>query len=210
MVYSSDLLLTNGLLTEIHESESEHSIPSTVCSEQSSDFFRTETNNIDTENLNQTKSTCKNNHVYRRDPNLPKRPATPFLRFSVQYRPKVKAKFPQLTFRQTATVAANRWRSMSRTEKQPFEAEYQKDLCEFKQRSTDYKNSPVRKKYLATASLLKRSSGKNSASSLLESVNNIVANRSVMEKLDIDNHALFNKFFKLLTKIQYLLLSKSN
>lgn len=78
---------------------------------------------------------------YIRDPNLPKRPITPYLRFSVKERINIHKKYPDLTYRETADKAAEIWKNMSFEEKEPYLLEYEKDMEEYNEKKEEYLSS---------------------------------------------------------------------
>eukprot|EP00477_Mikrocytos_mackini_P001757 GAHX01001899.1.p1 GENE.GAHX01001899.1~~GAHX01001899.1.p1 ORF type:complete len:343 (+),score=91.02 GAHX01001899.1:1234-2262(+) len=93
--------------------------------------------------------------AYLRDPNLPKRPATPYLRFAVDERRKIMADDPATSFKDSAQIAAKRWKEMGEEEKDEYKQGYIEDKFKYDKATERYKNSKVRKDFVMLRGAIK-------------------------------------------------------
>jgi len=84
---------------------------------------------------------------YCRDPNLPKRPLTPFLRFSIKERKRIKSQMPDIHFKETANIAAEKWANLPKEEKDVYIRDYEKDMMEYKKLKSSYVSSGIRRDF---------------------------------------------------------------
>merc|ERR1712065_102831 len=80
----------------------------------------------------------------KKDPNAPKGPVTAFLLFNKEVRASVKEENPEATFAEIGKKIGEKWKSLTDSEKKPFQdkadvakAKYQRELAEYK------KNKPA-------------------------------------------------------------------
>lgn len=74
-----------------------------------------------------------------RDPSMPKKNKGPFLVFAEEERPKIKSQFPDIKFTQMGSILGERWRALSKEEKERYEVAAKNDKDRYSVELEDYK-----------------------------------------------------------------------
>lgn len=74
-----------------------------------------------------------------RDPSLPKKSKGPYLVFAEEERPKIKSQFPDIKFTQMGAILGERWRALSKEEKERYEILAKNDKDRYSNELENYK-----------------------------------------------------------------------
>jgi len=74
-----------------------------------------------------------------RDPSLPKKSKGPYLVFAEEERPKIKSQFPDIKFTQMGAILGERWRALSKEEKQRYDILAKNDKDRYSHELENYK-----------------------------------------------------------------------
>jgi hypothetical protein len=79
----------------------------------------------------------------KKDPNAPKRPTTSFLYFSVEMRPKIKEKNPEMTFGELGKKIGELFRALTPDEKEKYETKAKEDKIRYTKELAAYNGKKV-------------------------------------------------------------------